>query len=144
MTRPRRSTPGIAFAAARAGRFQTGSKIPGAEPEEANEKRQTFDIVAVGKHVQRTRQVRRALGVAGGTALLAFAFVPRGLVGAVLAVVGAALVVRSVTGQTLGDTARRLGRRLGSVHDRDRRDAVDQASFESFPASDPPAHSSKV
>src|SRR5688572_11080911 len=103
MTRPRRSTPGIAFAAARAGRLQTGNEIPGAEPENTKEKRQTlvkrqtFDIVAVGKRVETSKQMRRALGVAGGAALLAIAFVPRGLVGAVLAVVGAALVVRSVT-----------------------------------------------
>jgi hypothetical protein len=141
MTRLRRSTPGIAFAAAPAGRFQTGSKIPGAEPKAAKEKRQTFDIVAAGKRVEATAQRRRALGVAGGAALLAFAFVPRGFVGAVLAVVGAALVVRGVTGQSLGETAKRIARRLGSARERDRRDAVDQASFESFPASDPPAHS---
>jgi uncharacterized membrane protein len=78
----------------------------------ASKKRPTFDIMAAARRVEATKQRRRALGVAGGAALVAFALVPRGLVGAMLAVVGAALVVRSATGQSLRVTARRIGQRL--------------------------------
>src|SRR5262245_43172179 len=133
MTRPRRSTPGIAFAADRAGRFQTGTKIPGARTvsvesaEAVPEPRKPFDIVAVGRRVEATTRRRRALTVAGGTVLVAFALVPRGLVGAALAIVGGALVVRGLTGQSLGGVAKRVARTLGSLRARDRRDRVDQA-----------------
>jgi hypothetical protein len=126
MTRPRRSTPGIAFAATGAGRFQSGPR------------RETLDIVAVGRHVEAASRTRRALSAAGGAALVALALVPRGVVGALLAIGGAMLLVRSATGKSLGESMKTAIRRLRARAEDVR---IDRASEESFPASDPPAHS---
>lgn len=134
MTRPRRSTPGIAFAAARAGRFQSGSRPRVSSSSE----RQGFDIVAVGRHVESASRARRAVAIASGVALVALAFSVRGLAGGVLALGGVALLVRGATGHPLGETTKRIARQLGSRAEDER---VDRASSESFPASDPPAHS---
>ncbi|HEX6767156.1 MAG TPA: hypothetical protein VF103_16780 [Polyangiaceae bacterium] len=127
MTRPRRSTPGIAFAADRAGRFQ-----PGTRPE-------TFDIVAVGRHVEARVRTRRAANAAAGFALVALALAIRGVFGAVLAVGGAALLVQGATGKSLGKTIRDALRKNRISEDA----RVDRASQQSFPASDPPSYSSK-
>ena len=125
MTRPRRSTPGIAFAADRAGRFQSGAR------------RDTLDIVGVGRHIEAASRTRRAVRVVGGAALVTLALWPRGIVGALLAIGGAALLVRGMTEKSLGDTLKfALGKLRAPLED----DRVDHASEESFPASDPPAH----
>src|SRR5215208_2063546 len=102
MTRPRRSAPGIAFAADRAGRFYSGK----AKKSDGAEERQTLDIFAAGRRQESAERTRRVMGVVGGSALLALALSTRGLLGALLALGGAALVVRGVTGRSLAQTAR--------------------------------------
>ena len=133
MTRPRRSSPGIAFAAVRAGRFYPGN----AAGQQATA-RKTLDILAVGRSHEHAARTRRTVGVLGGAALVALALSTRGFLGAVLGLGGAALLVRGVTGRSLRDTARLAIEKLASGPEDER---VDQASWESFPASDPPAHS---
>jgi hypothetical protein len=134
MTRPRRSTPGIAFAADRAGRFQSTAR--GRATEAA--KRQTLDIVAVGRRIETARRTRRAACIVGGAVLVGLAVAARGVIGAALALGGVALIARGAGGQPLGAVARGVLRQLRSRAEDDR---VNQASWESFPASDPPAHS---
>ena len=137
MTRPRRSAPGIAFAAVRTGRFQSDDEAPRARPVE----RETFDIVAVGRNRAAKKRTKRVLEALGGAALLALALVPRGFVGVLLGVSGAALLLRGASGRSLGDTARLAMDKLGLHPESDQNGRVDQASKESFPASDSPAHS---
>ena len=134
MTRPRRSTPGIAFAADRAGRFQSAAE----GRDRTAVKRQTLDIVAVGRRIETARRVRRTAWVVGGSALVAVAVTVRGVVGAALALGGVALIARGATGQSLSAATRRAVRAF-RAHAEDER--VNQSSWESFPASDAPAHS---
>ena len=74
----------------------------------------------------------------GGSALVALAVAIRGVVGVALGVGGIVLIARGATGESLGKAARRAVRRLRTGIEDER---VNLASWESFPASDPPAHS---
>jgi uncharacterized membrane protein len=103
-----------------------------------------------------SRELTSAAWVAGGTALGLLGLSRRSLPGAVLALGGAALVCRGVTGK---NPIAMLREHLHSAdaeepaaspsHQHDARapsaqvprDEVEEASMESFPASDPPARS---
>jgi hypothetical protein len=134
MTRPRRSAPGIAFAANRAGLFQSGN----ANRATGAARRQTLDIFAAGRRKQKAERVRRTLGVVGGVALVALAASARGVLGAAFALGGVALVVRGIAGRSVTEVAKLAVQKLRAATLDER---VDEASWESFPASDPPAHS---
>lgn len=97
---------------------------------------QTFDILRIGERAGvRTRRVRNAQWVAG-TLLSATGLIRRGWFGAFTAGAGAALLVHAAMND---DRFSRPLERLFGAGDRKSFDSVDSASFESFPASDPPA-----
>ena len=82
----------------------------------------------------------RALAVAGGAALAAMGLRKRGILGGLLTAAGGLLVYRGLTGHSDFTQARAWGEAQLRDHGYLQAGNVDEASQESFPASDPPAH----
>ena len=105
---------------------------------------ETFDIVKMAYDIEARISRKRRLTLFAGAVLASAGILRRNLLGAGLFLAGAHLLVKGATGRTPLEHAKTWLENdplsLPSTKQA-KRDKLDQAGFESFPASDSPSHS---
>ena len=99
---------------------------------------QTFDIVAMSRRGQRRVVSRRALRAGAWGGIAAFGVLRGGVLGYVIAAYAADRAVRALSNRSLLNHVKDVFGHKPRGRFEGRRDSVDEASWQSFPASDPP------
>lgn len=99
---------------------------------------QTFDIVAMSRRGQRRIKSRRAFRAGAWGGIAAFGIVRGGVLGYLVAVYAVDRALRALSNRSLYSHVKDVFGHKPRGRFEGRRDSVDEASWQSFPASDPP------
>src|SRR5262245_58298926 len=99
---------------------------------------QTFDIVAMSRRGQRRMKSRRALRAGAWGGIVAFGVVRGGVLGYLIVAYAVDRALRALSGRSLLNHAKDVFGQKARGRFEGRRNSVDEASWQSFPASDPP------
>lgn len=103
----------------------------------------TFDLVRAAKKTEARTARKRIIPLVLGAAVVSVGVAVGGRVGSGIAAGGLLLIARAVDRRAVGDWLRRVAAGELPAKTARRPDEVDQASWESFPASDPPAFTAR-